>query len=70
MEYLGRGSTRDDDGKPGDDRFTETTESRNDLANRLEALHCEVDKVGRDWMKAGDFVPTEPKAAKKKPANR
>jgi predicted nucleotide-binding protein len=51
-------------------RLTETTDSRHDLANRLEALHCEVDKVGRDWMKAGDFVPTEPKPAKKKSAKR
>ena len=51
-------------------RLTETTESRHDLANRLEALHCEVDKVGRDWMKAGDFVPTELKPAKKKSTKR
>jgi predicted nucleotide-binding protein len=51
-------------------RLTESTESRNDLANRLGDLGCEVDKVGRDWMKAGDFVPTEPKSAKKKPTKR
>ena len=47
-------------------RLNDTTESRNDLANRLEGLGCEIDKVGRDWMKAGDFVPTEPKAGKKR----
>jgi len=51
-------------------RLNDSTESRNDLANRLEGLDCEVDKVGRDWMKAGEFVPTEPKRAKKKPAKR
>jgi predicted nucleotide-binding protein len=47
-------------------RLNDSTESRNDLANRLEGLHCEVDKVGRDWMKAGTFTPTEPKPAKKR----
>ena len=47
-------------------RLNDSTESRNDLANRLEGLGCEVDKVGRDWMKAGEFVPTEP-TRKKKP---
>jgi predicted nucleotide-binding protein len=46
-------------------RLNDSTESRNDLANRLEGLHCEVDKVGRDWMK-GTFAPTEPKPVKKR----
>ena len=40
-------------------KLGETTESRNDLANRLEKIGCKVDKVGRDWLKAGIFVPTE-----------
>jgi predicted nucleotide-binding protein len=47
-------------------KLSETTESRNDLANRLEKIGCKVDKVGRDWLKAGYFVPTEPRAAKKR----
>uniref|UniRef100_Q07LD9 CD-NTase-associated protein 12/Pycsar effector protein TIR domain-containing protein n=1 Tax=Rhodopseudomonas palustris (strain BisA53) TaxID=316055 RepID=Q07LD9_RHOP5 len=47
-------------------RLSESTESRNDLANRLEKIGCKVNRIGRDWMKAGDFVPTEPKAAKKR----
>jgi len=51
-------------------RLNDSTESRNDLANRLEGLGCEVDKAGRDWMNAGEFVPTEPKQAKKKSAKR
>nr|WP_283812911.1 TIR domain-containing protein [Bradyrhizobium rifense] len=46
-------------------KLSESTESRNDLANRLEKIGCKVDKVGRDWLKAGYFVPTEPKPAKK-----
>lgn len=46
-------------------KLSETTESRNDLANRLEKIGCKVDKVGRDWMKAGHFMPTEPKPTKK-----
>jgi predicted nucleotide-binding protein len=45
--------------------LSESTESRNDLANRLEKIGCKVDKVGRDWMKAGDFTPAEAKPAKK-----
>jgi hypothetical protein len=49
-------------------RLTDDTESRNDLANRLEKIGCEVNRVGRDWMKAGEFVPTEPKRPKRKPA--
>lgn len=47
-------------------RLSESTESRNDLANRLEKIGCKVNRIGRDWMKAGDFVPTEPKPAKKR----
>jgi predicted nucleotide-binding protein len=46
-------------------KLSESTESRNDLANRLEKIGCKVDKVGRDWLKAGYFVPSEPKQAKK-----
>jgi predicted nucleotide-binding protein len=47
-------------------RINDSTESHNDLANRLESLRCEVDRVGRDWMKAGKFEPTEPKPTKKR----
>jgi hypothetical protein len=32
----------------------------------MEKIGCKVNRVGRDWMKAGDFVPTEPKPAKKR----
>jgi len=46
-------------------RLSESTESRNDLANRLEKIGCKVNRIGRDWIKAGDFVPTEPKPVKK-----
>lgn len=49
-------------------KLAETPESRNDLANRLEKIGCKVDKVGRDWLKAGVFAPTEPKVTKKKKA--
>jgi predicted nucleotide-binding protein len=40
-------------------------DSRNDLANRLQKAGCTVNKVGTDWTRAGTFVPTEPKPAKK-----
>jgi predicted nucleotide-binding protein len=47
-------------------RLSESTESRNDLANRLEKIGCKVNRIGRDWMKAGDFVPTEAKPMRKR----
>jgi predicted nucleotide-binding protein len=37
---------------------------RNELANRLAKFHCDVNKVGNDWMKAGDFTPTSAKVTK------
>lgn len=37
-------------------RLTNDYAKRNDLANRLEALGCKVDKQGTDWTKAGDFT--------------
>lgn len=46
-------------------KLGESTESRNDLANRLAKIGCKVDRVGRDWLKAGYFVPSEAKPAKK-----
>jgi predicted nucleotide-binding protein len=44
-------------------RSIESTESRHDLANRLEKIGCDVNRIGRDWMKAGKFEPTEPAKA-------
>lgn len=41
-------------------------DSRNDFANRLVKAGCPVNRIGTDWAKAGTFVPTEPKSAKKK----
>jgi predicted nucleotide-binding protein len=38
---------------------------RNDLANRLEKIGCDVNRVGDDWMTAGNFEPTEPKPKKR-----
>ena len=46
-------------------RLTDDIESRNDLASRLEKV-CEIDRVGRDWMKSGKFEPTEPARVKKR----
>ena len=45
---------------------------RNDLANRLKDIGCDVNWVGNDWMTAGTFEPTEPKPKKpkKKPVKR
>lgn len=47
-------------------RLSRSTESRNDLANRLEKIGCKVNRIGRYWMKAGDFAPTEAKPGKKR----
>ncbi|WP_038965603.1 TIR domain-containing protein [Bradyrhizobium diazoefficiens] len=44
-------------------------DSRNDLANRLQKAGCTVNKVGTDWTRAGNFVPTEHKTAKKRSRN-
>src|SRR5207245_1207401 len=35
--------------------FRGTHQERNDLASRLENAGCSVDKVGGDWLNAGDF---------------
>jgi predicted nucleotide-binding protein len=37
-------------------RLSNEYSKRNDLANRLENLGCNVDKQGTDWTKAGDFT--------------
>ena len=47
-------------------KLTDDTGKRNDLANRLAKIGCDVSKVGSDWMNAGTFEPTEPKSKKKK----
>jgi hypothetical protein len=36
-------------------KLTNDYSKRNDLANRLQALGCKVDKQGTDWTTAGDF---------------
>ena len=36
-------------------RLSNEITRRNELANRLENLGCNVDKQGTDWIKAGDF---------------
>jgi predicted nucleotide-binding protein len=41
-------------------RLSDAFGTRNDLANRLAKIGCEVNRVGSDWMTAGTFVPTEP----------
>jgi predicted nucleotide-binding protein len=46
-------------------KLSDSSESRNDLANRLEKIGCKIDKVGRDWLKVGNFVPTELKSMKR-----
>ena len=37
-------------------RLTNNLEKRNDLANRLENIGCQIDKQGTDWTRAGDFT--------------
>lgn len=36
-------------------KLTNDYSKRNDLANRLEALGCKVDRQGTDWTTSGDF---------------
>jgi predicted nucleotide-binding protein len=40
-------------------------ETRNDFAQRLAKL-CKVDTTGREWTRAGNFVPTEPKKKRRR----
>lgn len=37
-------------------RMDDTAEQRNELATRLQAAGCNVDKSGNDWLKEGDFA--------------
>jgi predicted nucleotide-binding protein len=46
-------------------RFNGSPGSRNDLVSRLEMLHCDLDRGGRDWLRVGTFEPTPPKPKKK-----
>jgi predicted nucleotide-binding protein len=46
-------------------KLSDATSTRNDLANRLAKIGCEVNRVGSDWMTAGMFVPTEARHARK-----
>jgi len=40
-------------------KLSDAAGTRNDLANRLAKIGCEVNRFGSDWMTAGTFVPTE-----------
>ena len=46
-------------------KLSDAVNTRNDLANRLVKIGCEVNRVGSDWMEAGTFVPTEAKPAQR-----
>lgn len=46
--------------------FNGDDKSRHDLANRLQDLGCKIDRQGDHWLRAGHFVPTPPKAKRKK----
>jgi predicted nucleotide-binding protein len=46
-------------------KLSDAPSTRNDLANRLAKVGCEVDRVGSDWMTAGTFVPNEARPARK-----
>jgi len=47
-------------------RLSDDTPKRNELANRLTGLGCNVNKVGSDWMTAGNFTPTGTKVKRKR----
>jgi predicted nucleotide-binding protein len=36
-------------------RLTNDVPKRNEFVGRLEKLHCDVNRQGKDWMTAGDF---------------
>jgi len=45
-------------------KLSDATSTRNDLANRLAKIGCDVNRIGSDWMTAGTFLPSEPKSRK------
>lgn len=47
-------------------KLSDATSTRNDLANRLAKIGCDVNRIGSDWMTAGTFLPTEPNPKKKR----
>ena len=47
-------------------KLSDATSTRNDLANRLAKIGCDVNRIGSDWMTVGTFLPTEPKAKAKR----
>ena len=51
-------------------RLGDDAASRNEIANRLEALGCRTDREGDHWLHAGNFTPTPPKARRKKTRKR
>jgi predicted nucleotide-binding protein len=65
MVQIGRVKAFSDIGGRHMVRLTDDKPSRNSFANRLARI-CDVNRIGNDWMEAGAFEPTEPKAAKKK----
>jgi predicted nucleotide-binding protein len=46
-------------------KLSDAISTRNDLANRLAKIGCEVNRVGSDWMSTGTLLPTEMKSARK-----
>jgi predicted nucleotide-binding protein len=46
-------------------RLSDAVSTRNDFANRLAKIRCEVNRVGSDWMTVGQFAPTEAKPARR-----
>lgn len=50
-------------------RLTARSDSRNEFANRLKDLGCEINTDGEHWLRAGEFEPTGPKN-KTKPRSR
>jgi predicted nucleotide-binding protein len=46
-------------------KLSDAVSTRNDFANRLAKIGCEVNRVGSDWMTAGTFLPTEARPTRK-----
>lgn len=40
-------------------RLDNSSQKRNDLANRLKDAGCDVSTAGSDWLSAGDFTPPD-----------
>jgi predicted nucleotide-binding protein len=66
MVQVGRVKSFSDIGGMHIPDLSNEDKSRHEFANRLKDLGCNINQDGDHWLRAGDFMPTPPKARKAK----